>query len=185
MAQFCILGVLLILSVARSSWGIHEETHYPCAFIDTANITGSYGLDGPYVHNWTVIPRHFVAVYDFVIENGIRIPAPRHLRGCICKTKPCVRICCQEGEIYDLERRQCLVLPSQVSGPPSQSHMEVELNNGSLREVELLPRFSVHVETPCEHMKAVTKGSEYVHWTLHEVRSEVAFPLPDFTSLTF
>ncbi|XP_017066296.1 probable G-protein coupled receptor Mth-like 8 [Drosophila eugracilis] len=166
MAQFWLVGVLLVLSTLHCSWGYHEETHYPCAFIDTANITGSYGLDGPYVHNWTVIPRHFVAVYDFVIENGIRIPAAKHLRACVCKTKPCVRICCQEGEIYDLERRQCSV--PGVSSVPSQSHMEVELRNGSLRDVELQPLFSIHVETPCDHMKTVTKGSEFVHWTLHE-----------------
>jgi len=54
--------------------------------------------------------------------------------------------------------------------------MEVELGNGSLRLVKLQPRFSIHVETPCEHMKAVTKGSEYVHWTLHEVGCEINLP---------
>ncbi|XP_017057714.1 LOW QUALITY PROTEIN: probable G-protein coupled receptor Mth-like 8 [Drosophila ficusphila] len=166
MAQFTVLAILL--AAVHSAHGFHEETHYPCAFIDTAKITGSYDLNGSYVHNWTVIPRHLVAVYDFVIENGIRIPATRHLRGCVCKTRPCVRICCQEGEVYDLERRQCAVPAAGLSSLPAQSHMAVELSNGSLSDMELQPHFSVHVDTPCDHMKAVTKGSEFVHWTLHE-----------------
>ncbi|KAH8297639.1 hypothetical protein KR054_004662 [Drosophila jambulina] len=170
MAQLCTLGmeILILLGTVRLCWGYHEETHYPCAFIDTANISGSYSSDGSYIHNWTVIPRHLVAAYDFVIENGIRIPAPMHLRACVCKTRPCVRICCPEGQTYDLLSRQCEVPARGLSSLPSGNRMEVELNNGSRRDIELRSRFSIHVGTPCEHMKAVTKGSEYVHWTLHE-----------------
>ncbi|KAH8347105.1 hypothetical protein KR059_005315 [Drosophila kikkawai] len=170
MAQLCPLGmkILLLLCTVHLCWGYHEETHYPCAFIDTANISGSYISEGSYIHNWTVIPRHLVAAYDFVIENGIRIPAPIHLRACVCKSRPCVRICCPEGQTYDLLTRQCEVPTRQLSSLPSENHMEVELNNGSLSDIELRSRFSIHVGTPCEHMKAVTKGSEYVHWTLHE-----------------
>lgn len=164
-----MMMILLLLVIVQPSWGFHEETHYPCAFIDTANISGSYNSEGSYIHNWTVIPRHLVAAYDFVIENGIRIPAPVHLRACICKTRPCVRICCPEGETYDLVARQCLVPIKGLPSLPSQKHMEVELNNGSLRNIELKSRFSIHLGTPCEHMKAATKGAEYVHWTLHEV----------------
>ncbi|XP_020808721.1 probable G-protein coupled receptor Mth-like 8 [Drosophila serrata] len=171
MAQLCTLGmkILLLLLTAHICWGYHEETHYPCAFIDTANISGSYNSEGSYIHNWTVIPRHLVAAYDFVIENGIRIPAPIHLRACVCKTRPCVRICCPKGQTYDLGSRECEIPKRGLSSLPSESHMEVELNNGSLRNIELRSRFSIYVGTPCELMKAVTKGSEeYVHWTLHE-----------------
>lgn len=73
------------------------------------------------------------------------------------------------GETYDLVARQCLVPIKGLPSLPSQKHMEVELNNGSLRNIELKSRFSIHLGTPCEHMKAATKGAEYVHWTLHEV----------------
>ncbi|KAH8274992.1 hypothetical protein KR018_008392 [Drosophila ironensis] len=171
MAQLLLLGlgILAILS-GHQSLGFHEETtRYPCAFIDTANITGSFGTNGTYVHNWQPIPRHLVAVYDFVIENGIRIPARRHLRACVCRLRPCVRICCPEGQLYDPESRHCAA--QKVGGLPplpGQSHMEVQLHNGTLQRMELSARFTVHVDTPCEHMRAVTKGSEYVHWTLHE-----------------
>lgn len=109
MAQFLLLGLLAILSRYRCL-GFHEETRYPCAFIDTANITdipGSVGDNATYFYNWTPIPHHLVAVYDFVIDNGIRIPARKHLRACVCRLKPCVRICCPSGHLYDADTRRC------------------------------------------------------------------------------
>lgn len=171
MAQFLLLGLLAILSRYRCL-GFHEETRYPCAFIDTANITdipGSVGDNATYFYNWTPIPHHLVAVYDFVIDNGIRIPARKHLRACVCRLKPCVRICCPSGHLYDADTRRCSLPRRGLPPLPSHSHMEVELLNGSLRRLELGPAFSIHIDTPCKHMKPVTKGAEYVHWTLHEV----------------
>lgn len=148
----------------------HEEGHYPCAFIDTTNITGSYAMgstmNGSYVHNWTVIPRELVAAYDFVIENGIRLPAKRHLRACICRLRPCVRFCCPGGQFYDLEKRRCSADDAKV---PDYSRMSVELHNGTQLELELATHFSVHVETPCDHMRAVAKDGSHLPWTLHEV----------------
>ncbi|KAH8345646.1 hypothetical protein KR067_000367 [Drosophila pandora] len=170
MAQFLLLGLLAILSRHRCL-AFHEETRYPCAFIDTANITdtpGRVGDNATYFYNWTPIPHHLVAVYDFVIDNGIRIPARKHLRACVCRLKPCVRICCPSGHLYDADTRQCSVPRPGLPPLPAHSHMEVELLNGSLRRLELGPAFSIHIDTPCKHMKPVTKGAEYVHWTLHE-----------------
>lgn len=126
---------------------------------------GSTG-NGSYVHNWTVIPKELVTAYDFVIENGIRLPAQRHLRACLCRLKSCVRFCCPSGQFYDLERRHCTVEGVKV---PDYSRMEVAFNNGTQGELELATHFTVHIETPCDHMRAVTKDGEYLPWLLHEV----------------
>ncbi|KAH8302402.1 hypothetical protein KR044_005930 [Drosophila immigrans] len=159
---------LLLLSQRGTCGAYHEEARYPCAFIDTVNITGSYSagssMNGSYVHNWTVIPRELVTPYDFVIDNGIRVPAERHLRACICRLRPCVRFCCPPGQLYHLETRRCVEHPTA----PGHSHMAMQLHNGTQLHQELASRFSVHVELPCEHMLAVTRDSEYLHWTLHE-----------------
>ncbi|XP_068142344.1 probable G-protein coupled receptor Mth-like 8 [Drosophila tropicalis] len=157
----------------QGTCGYYEEMRYPCAFIDTTNITGSYAMDssfnGSYIHKWTVIPKEWVAIYDFVIEDGVRIPARRHLRACVCKQTPCVRFCCPDGQIYDLNEKQCRQPHSMGNNlPPAQSHMDIEFNNGSLRHIELRSLYSIHVETPCKHMKALRKNMDYVHWTLHE-----------------
>ncbi|XP_060654203.1 probable G-protein coupled receptor Mth-like 8 [Drosophila nasuta] len=164
-----LLCVFFWLLTQRGTCGAyHEEGRYPCAFIDTVNITGSYSMgsnmNGSYLHNWTVIPRELVTPYDFVIENGIRVPAVRHLRACVCRLRPCVRFCCPAGQFYQLETRRCVDHPEV----PGHSHMTVQLQNGTQLHQELGTWFSVHVESPCDHMRAVTKDSEYLHWTLHE-----------------
>ncbi|EDW68794.1 probable G-protein coupled receptor Mth-like 8 [Drosophila virilis] len=170
-SQFWLIGWQLLLIAA----GYPEEARHPCAFIDTANITGGYNmgnlggsLNGSYVYNWTVIPKELVTAYDFVIENGIRVPAARHLRACVCKLRPCVRFCCPAGQLYELQRRRCVAPTGDGPQPPGHSHMTVELHNGSRLSIELRARFSVHVETPCDHMRALTKDSVYLNWTLHE-----------------
>lgn len=169
-AQFLTVSCLLAMTQ-----GIHEEARHPCAFIDTINITGSYNmgsaLNNSYVHNWTLIPRELVTAYDFIIENGIRVPAKRHLRACICKLRPCVRFCCSAGQFYDLQERSCLAAREGQPQPPGQSHMDIELHNGTQSNIELRSLFSVYEETPCDHMKAYTKDTTYLNWTLHEVRS--------------
>lgn len=173
----CCLLWLVSQRIATCNVGHHhhEEGRYPCAFIDTTNITGSYHMgstgNGSYVHNWTVIPKELVAAYDFVIENGIRLPVQRHLRACLCRLKPCVRFCCPSGQFYDLERRHCTEKGDKV---PDYSRMAVALNNGTQVELELATHFTVHIETPCDHMRAVTNDGEYLPWLLHEV-SKVKF----------
>lgn len=151
----------------------HEEGHYPCAFIDTTNITGSYAMgstmNDSYIHNWTVIPRELVAAYDFIIQNGIRLPAKRHLRACMCRLKSCVRFCCPSGQFYDLKKHRCSEEEEAGIKVPDYSRMPVALHNGTQLELELATHFSVHVETPCDHMRAVTKDGSYLSWTLHEV----------------
>lgn len=185
-AQFWLIGWQLLLIAA----GYPEEARHPCAFIDTANITGGYNmgnlggsLNGSYVYNWTVIPKELVTAYDFVIENGIRVPAARHLRACVCKLRPCVRFCCPAGQLYELQRRRCVIPTGDGPQPPGHSHMTVELHNGSRLNLELCTRFSVHVETPCDHMRALTKDSVYLNWTLHEVRLPTMNLSSDLTSL--
>ncbi|ALC44065.1 mthl8, partial [Drosophila busckii] len=174
MAQFWLLALGVICSVSQRctcSFYLHEEGRHPCAFIDTINITGSYAMDSSmnssYVHNWMVIPKELVTAYDFVIENGIRVPAPTHLRACICKQKPCVRFCCPPEQFYDLHQHACvsaLVEPQ----PPGHNHMTVELSNGTQLQLEQTAQFSVHIEAPCKQMNAVTKDEQYLNWTLYE-----------------
>ncbi|EDV95977.1 probable G-protein coupled receptor Mth-like 8 [Drosophila grimshawi] len=170
-AQLWLIGCLLIVNQCCTS-GYQEEGRHPCAFIDTVNITGSYRMDGSlnnsYVHNWTVIPKEFVTDYDFVIENGIRVPTERHLRACICKQRPCVRFCCPNGQLYDLQDHKCVPHSAEHPQPPGHSHMTVGLRNGTQLQMEIASRFSVHVETPCDNMRAVIKDGDYFNWTLYE-----------------
>ncbi|KAH8369636.1 hypothetical protein KR093_000405 [Drosophila rubida] len=148
------LGLSLgwLLSQRATCAAHHEEA---CPFVDTVNISGSYStatdssLHGAYVHNWTVVPRELVTLYDFVIENGQRVPAAPHLRACLCRLRPCVRFCCPAGQLYQLQSRRCL--------DPDHTHQQQQ-------QQQLASFFSV----PCEHMRAVSKDSAYLPWMLHQ-----------------
>ncbi|XP_030375542.1 probable G-protein coupled receptor Mth-like 8 [Scaptodrosophila lebanonensis] len=160
------LVILILLPARMLSFSQQAETRYPCAFIDTVDSLNS--TKGVFVYKGMTIPNDLVASYDFVIENGVRVPAERHLRACVCKLKPCVRFCCPPGQMYDLQSRNCHEVSDSLPPAPNQTHLQVELLNGTLVQVETEEQFSVHVGTPCNHMRAITKGAEYVHWTLHE-----------------
>ncbi|XP_037880401.1 probable G-protein coupled receptor Mth-like 8 isoform X3 [Glossina fuscipes] len=172
-------NVFPLLALAQNS---QASSKYPCAFIDTVNITGSYPheqygignnsnaqhINNSYIYEWMIIPPELVAVYDFIIKNGIRVQTERHLRACVCKLKPCIRFCCSQGFFYSLENKSCSPISSIVDNFVDQDFMEIRFTNGSIGTISTSGHFLVHHGTPCEHMRTITKDNHYVHWTLHE-----------------
>lgn len=177
------LVIMLGLVVLTSSQG----SKYPCAFIDTINITGSYHHELHNEHNtstvstavaavpvnisynnqWMIVRPELIAVYDFIIENGVRISTERHLRACVCKLKPCIRFCCQQGFYYDLDTKNCL--PTNSSDPQlTQNSVTVHFSNETVASVATSTHFLVHHGTPCENMRVVLKDKRPVNWTLYE-----------------
>ncbi|XP_028895024.1 probable G-protein coupled receptor Mth-like 8 [Zeugodacus cucurbitae] len=137
----------------------------------------------------TYIPPELVAAYNFIIKDGVRVPAERHMRACICKLKPCIRFCCAEGHYYDTLSKSCVSIASvidvdvvnatqqQQQQPHSlvyaltgMDHHEVAVRNtnGSTRLVRTTHHFNVNIGVPCERMRYVHRDNQLVHWTLFE-----------------
>ncbi|XP_012157164.1 probable G-protein coupled receptor Mth-like 8 [Ceratitis capitata] len=137
----------------------------------------------------THIPQEWIAAYDFIIRDGVRIQVERHLRACICKLKPCIRFCCAAGHYYDTLQRTCVAIASvidaivtnttQLEHEQHQSalyaltgmdHHEVAVRggNGSTRLVRTADHFNVNIGVPCERMRYVQRDNQLVHWTLFE-----------------
>ncbi|XP_037933026.1 probable G-protein coupled receptor Mth-like 8 [Teleopsis dalmanni] len=130
-----MLKILLAIALCCATYThAHQvESKYPCAFIDTANITGSFSHDTTnmsYIYEWMIIPRELVAAYDFIIQDGVRVPAERHLRACVCKLKPCIRFCCTQGQYYDVKNKTCIAVPDVVE-PNMQQHIAISASNNS------------------------------------------------------
>ncbi|XP_016969199.1 G-protein coupled receptor Mth-like [Drosophila rhopaloa] len=67
-----------------------------CDFYDTIDISSSRKLpSGSYIYEDLVIPLHLTGEYDYkVLPDNSKKKVTSHLRGCVCKLKPCVRFCC-------------------------------------------------------------------------------------------
>ena len=84
--------VLPIILIIRSI-----EASISCNFIDTVNITGGYkDIDQNFIYKSEVYPLGTYQEYDYIEDiTRKRITVDPHIRGCICKLKPCIRLCCQ------------------------------------------------------------------------------------------
>ncbi|XP_037811136.1 probable G-protein coupled receptor Mth-like 8 [Lucilia sericata] len=175
----------LVISLSLVAITNSQVSKYPCAFIDTVNITGSYPhevaseqnatslgssnmpINISYIYQWMIVPPELIAVYDFVIENRVRIPTERHLRACVCKLKPCIRFCCQPGFYYDLDVKNCL--PTNSTDPQlTQDSFTIHFGNESTALVTTSTHFLIHHGTPCDNMSLRLKDKKPVNWILYD-----------------
>jgi hypothetical protein len=87
--------VAVFIFISRS-----VESSLPCSFIETVNITGGYvDIERNYIYQSDVYPLGTYQEFDYIegIEKN-RTNVDPHIRGCICKLKPCIRLCCQGDE---------------------------------------------------------------------------------------
>lgn len=160
-------------------------TEYPCAFMDSVNITGSYPVEIhaensshatynempsniSYMYKWIMVPRKLVALYDYVVINGVRVPSERHMRACVCEVKPCIRFCCSPGYFYNLRDRSCASLPANNTDDVDEYTLDFHYHNGTVSNVNASSQFVVIHDTPCDSMRAILKDNRQVHWALYE-----------------
>jgi len=85
---FCTFFV--ILSLSKSSAVIPD-----CDFFDTVDLSHMERQNGSYQYKGIVIPDNLIGEYDFkMVPFGQRLTVETHLRGCVCKLRTCIRICC-------------------------------------------------------------------------------------------
>ncbi|XP_044249207.2 probable G-protein coupled receptor Mth-like 3 [Drosophila takahashii] len=85
------LATVLLLLVHKSTADIPG-----CDFYDTVDISKDQKFsNGSYHHEGLLIPAFLVGEYNFkLFPNGSKEDVPSHVRGCVCKLKPCLRFCC-------------------------------------------------------------------------------------------
>ncbi|CAH1722926.1 unnamed protein product [Chironomus riparius] len=89
------LLIAVFIFISRS-----VESSLPCSFIETVNITGGYvDIDRNYIYSSDVYPLGAYQEFDYLEDFARnRVSVDPHIRGCICKLKPCIRLCCQGKE---------------------------------------------------------------------------------------
>lgn len=135
-----------VLILFHAAHGIMQDNfNVPCKYLDSINITnGKKNTDGSITFDGIRFGRGDYGLYDYVIVNGnTRNPAQPHLRGCPCKKKPCVSLCCPRGSIYSNEAG-CMK-PETFSTPT-----EIWNDKNVTATVEMFEHFGYVQNKPCD-----------------------------------
>lgn len=79
-----------------------DNFNVPCNYLDSINITdGRRNMDGSITFRGVRFANGDYGTFDYTFENGIkRVSTEPHIRGCPCKHRSCVSLCCPPGYIY-------------------------------------------------------------------------------------
>jgi hypothetical protein len=117
MKMWCRLMVIALIFGGHFGFGSQILQDFePCDYIDTINITaGHLDQNGNYHYKGNVFKKEWFAVYDYEYVNVTkRVDVKPHIRGCICKIKPCIRLCCFDPKSSDeaCVKSENLVVPT-------------------------------------------------------------------------
>ncbi|KAM7354838.1 G-protein coupled receptor Mth2-like isoform 2-T4 [Cochliomyia hominivorax] len=137
------------------------EKHYirgglyaPCFFFHSVNVTNDLKFEnGSVLHDGVLIPHRYIAVYNYIYVNTMTaVKVTPHLRGCICKVKPCINFCCPFGQLYNSENSTCIDTLDDFEWPTT---LNMTLSNGSEKTVNIFEQYAVVHYRPCNPMYAL------------------------------
>ncbi|EDV51032.1 uncharacterized protein Dere_GG15277 [Drosophila erecta] len=142
-----------------------------CNFLDTVNITEAERFsDGSYLYEGVLIPAHLTAKYEFkLLGNGEKEQVPSHMRGCVCKVRPCVRFCCPHDHIMN-GNNQCESNMTSRERKLLDPILNVTLADGSVVQRHFKKDFIVQWDLPkaCDNMFYVDNREKEFQYTLFE-----------------
>lgn len=135
-----------------------------CDFLNSINITDGQpnATNDSITYNGITFARSRTREFDHQLINGIRrVTVPKHLRGCACLMKPCIRLYCLPGFDSKMER-----------GCKHRSNftdftMNILGENNRNQSVNIVEHFSYVVDRPCERFVNQASGT----WQLKHVSS--------------
>lgn len=172
--MFYLLSIILCLTVSasaeNSNYFIDESTKEPCSAFNTVNITGGFRYpNGSIFHHGVYYAPEHVQYYSHIYKDEYTIQSvPKHLRGCVCFYKPCVRSCCWYGE--HLIDGKCELSTQQTYEPLS---IDIHLKNGTKTTHDLYrnPNLTVIYGKPCENGFEFPENDYRYNWGFYEVKA--------------
>ncbi|SPP84809.1 blast:Probable G-protein coupled receptor Mth-like 10 [Drosophila guanche] len=141
------------MSDEQNIYHIRDGLHVPCTFFDTVNLTGYTPFpNGSYSYEGVLIPSHLVGQYNYIYRDLVeRVDVDWHPRGCICRLKACLNICCPWGQVYNSDKAQCINDTTDTRIWP-EPVMNVTFDNSSTQPVNIFKQFAVQSFRPCPKM---------------------------------
>lgn len=144
------IGVLLFVTIEficlNRSDALHVNKVLPCDFQDSINITGGTNeTNGSIKFNNIIFSKDEYAKIDyFLISESVRVLTPSYLRGCPCKVRSCIRLCCSLGKIWDRNSSKKIgeVFPCRNDEAAKRLRSEILDENKEIKVVKLNEIFS-------------------------------------------
>lgn len=149
---FIAITAFLITQPASSS--------LPCKFIDTVNISdGYYDSNQNFVYNGDIYPVGIFQEFDYVEDHSQnKTSVDPHLRGCVCKLKPCIRVCC-----FNKAEKNSKCLGSDKFNVKNEDNKDEEVNIND-------NKYGILYSRPCSDMYILEpEGDERDEWNFLKV----------------
>ncbi|XP_067646611.1 G-protein coupled receptor Mth2-like [Eurosta solidaginis] len=181
-----ISSLILLIGISSS---IAQTNALNCSFEDTVNLTLSQKfMNGSYLYERVIVPPELTSYYDYIERyGGERQIVTRHLRGCVCYLKPCVKFCChpRAGMTQSDEDLKC---DEEVSDELLYSpYVNITLRNGSRVLMNVVDEFVVQTGMPCKtlymlepHKYDADKWELFENGTLLRVSDQMYFSTRDY-----
>lgn len=111
MKYFIVTIFVLSTSIQTYAFNSMLQWQGPCNFMDTINITDGKmnEVTKDFVFNGITYEYGTYGLYGYIIENYTeKINVTPHYRGCVCKYKPCIRLCCVQGVGLNGDHPSCI-----------------------------------------------------------------------------
>lgn len=120
---------------------VNIQTNYalPCNYVDSIDITdGTLQSDSSILFHRSIFPKdqyYKVSSYS--------------TRGCVCNTKPCIRLCCPLGVFYDNNQFKCHNQTHELANRFEQEVLDI---HNQTERWTLEHHFAFVYEKPCSRM---------------------------------
>uniref|UniRef100_A0A1B0FGD4 G-protein coupled receptors family 2 profile 2 domain-containing protein n=1 Tax=Glossina morsitans morsitans TaxID=37546 RepID=A0A1B0FGD4_GLOMM len=138
-----------------------------CPYEETVNLSNYASQEnGSIFYQNIEITKAWQGYYDYEqYFNGVNVNVAMHLRGCVCKFKKCVKLCCQRSELIN-GNGQCITNIGANSSHSSDFIM-ITQTNGEFKKVDIFNHFIWQMGRPCNRV-AQFHSTAQSNWSLLE-----------------
>ncbi|KAI9587407.1 hypothetical protein GQX74_003253 [Glossina fuscipes] len=158
-----LLLIGVILKVSRSC----AVDIANCPYEETVNLSNyASQANGSIFYQNIEITKAWQGYYDYEqYFNGVNVNVAMHLRGCVCKFKKCIKLCCQRSELIN-GNGQCITNIGANSSH-SSDFIIITQTNGEFKKVDIFNHFIWQMGRPCNRV-AQFHSTAQSNWSLLE-----------------
>ncbi|XP_034473601.1 probable G-protein coupled receptor Mth-like 11 [Drosophila innubila] len=154
--------ILLFICICTS---IRAKEIPDCDYFDTVDLTGVEKLsNGSYKYDGLLIPPEQTGTYNYkIFFEGTPTAVEEHVRGCVCKIKPCIRYCCHRHRIDPNDEGNC----KEELG---ETQVNITLEGGTQQESDIRNQFVVQpgIRVQCNQNNHIGPFTQNDDWKLFE-----------------